>query len=75
LWGGRLNAGYIGAVRRHFGADSPVGEFTGDSYILNYAKPFSLGQLSLFHYALDLETGPDAFPINTFSTITTETMA
>lgn len=71
LWGGRLNAGYIGAVRRHFGADSPVGEFTGDSYILNYAKPFSLGQLSLFHYALDLETGPDAFPINTFSTVTT----
>ena len=71
LWGGRLNAGYIGAVKRHFGDASPVGEFTGDSYILNYAKPFRLGQLSLFHYALDLETGLDDVPVNTFSTVTT----
>jgi len=71
LWGGRFNAGYIGAVQRHLGNDSPVGEFTGDSFILNYAKPFSLGQISLFHYALDLETGPDEAPINSFSTVTT----
>jgi len=71
LWGGRLNAGYIHRVNRHFGRNSPVGEFQGDSYILNYTKPLFAGQVSLFHYALDLETGTDSFPIDTFSSVTT----
>ena len=70
LLGGRLNLGYIDKVHRHFGSDSPVGELSGESYIVNYSRPLLTGQLSLFHYALDLETGPDAAPINTFSTVT-----
>lgn len=68
--GGRLNLGYIDKVHRHFGNDSPVGEFSGESYILNYSRPLLTGQLSLFHYALDLETGPDASPTNSFSAVT-----
>lgn len=70
LAGGRFNAAYFNAVQRHFGQDSPVGEFTGDSYILNYNRPLLLGQLSLFHYALDLQTGPDDAVTDTFSTVT-----
>ena len=70
LLGGRLNLGYIDKVHRHFGSDSPVGEFSGESYIVNYSRPLLTGRLSLFHYALDLETGPDAAPIDTFSTVT-----
>lgn len=68
---GQLNLGYFNKVHRHFGNDSPVGEFSGDSYIINYAHPLPLGQLSLFHYALDLETGLAANPIDTFSNQTT----
>ena len=70
LLDGRLNLDYIDKVHRHFGSDSPVGELSGESYIVNYSRPLLTGQLSLFHYALDLETGPDAAPINTFSTVT-----
>jgi hypothetical protein len=70
LWGGRLNIGYIDKVHRHFGDDSVFGEFSGSSYIFNYVKPALAGQFSIFHYALDLETGTDLFPNTSFSSVT-----
>lgn len=68
---GRLNLGYFNKVHRQLGDDSPVGEFSGDSYIVNYSHPSPIGQISLFHYALDLGISiPDA-SIHTFSNVTT----
>ena len=68
---GYLNLGAFNKVLRHLGDDNPVGEFSGGSYIANYNHPLPLGQVTLFHYALDLETGPEISPINIFSNQTT----
>lgn len=68
---GRLNLGYFNKVHRHFGDNSPVGEFSGDSFVVNFSHPAPLGQLSVFHYALDLQTGNVEQPIDTLSSQTT----
>ncbi len=68
---GRANLGYFNKVHRHFGNDSPVGEFAGDSYVLNFSHPVPIGQVSLFHYAFDLGTGNSSAPVNTLSNVTT----
>jgi len=67
----RLNVGYFNKVHRHFGDNSPVGEFSGDSFVFNLSHPAPLGQVSLFHYALDLETGRSNLADNTLSSQTT----
>lgn len=71
LGGARVNLGYFRAVHRHFGNDSPIGEFGGDSFIFNLGHPAPIGQVSVFHYALDLETGLSAAPDNSLSSQTT----
>ena len=67
----RVNLGYFNKVHRHFSNDSPIGEFSGDSLVLNLSHPAPIGQLSLFHYALDLETGLPQQLINSLSNQTT----
>lgn len=56
---GLLDAAYVGHVERQFGNDSPVGEFDGDSFLLNYGLVTPVGRLVAFYYGLDLETGSD----------------
>ena len=56
---GILDAAYIGRVQRQFGNNSAMGEFDGDSLILNYGLITPLGRLVAFYYGLDLETGPE----------------
>lgn len=68
---GQFNLGYFNKVHRHFGDDSMIGEFSGDSFVVNYTHPLPLGQVSIFHYALDLETGLREAPIHIFSNQTT----
>jgi len=57
---GLLNAIYTRRVHRQFGNDSPIGEFEGDSAILNYSLPTPVGRLAAFYYGLDLNTGESA---------------
>ena len=68
---GLLNVAYVGRVHRQFGNDSPVGEFDGDSALINYGIPTPLGRLVLFYYGLDLETGEDDNRLNNLSSATT----
>ena len=65
------DAGYIRNVRRVIRDDAGFGFFNGDSYFVNLNVPAPAGRLALFHYAFDLETGPDTARINTASTRTT----
>lgn len=53
-----LDAAYLRRTQRVLGDDSPFGSFVGDSLALNLNLPSPAGRLSLFHYALDLRTGP-----------------
>ena len=55
-----FDAGYIRRVRRIIRDDAGFGFFNGDSYYVNVNAPAPYGRLSVFHYALDLETGPEA---------------
>lgn len=55
---GLLNAAYVRRVQRQFGNDSPIGEFEGDSTLVNYGLNTAAGRLTAFYYGLDLETGP-----------------
>ena len=68
---GLLNAAYIGQVHRQLGNDSPVGEFEGDSTLINYGIITPVGRLVAFHYGLDLETGPDDNRDSNLSSATT----
>jgi len=68
---GLLNTAYVGRVQRQFGNDSPVGEFDGDSAILNYGVITPAGRLVAFYYGLDLETGPDENRVSNLSSATT----
>ena len=52
-----FSAGYFRRVNRVFGHRSPFGTFTGNSYYLNAALSTPFGTASIYHYALDLETG------------------
>ncbi|MEL6530428.1 MAG: alginate export family protein, partial [Pseudomonadota bacterium] len=50
-----LRAGYIWRVGRILGGDQPDGVFDSDSFYINAALPLSFGQVSAFHYNLDLD--------------------
>jgi len=55
---GILDVGYFNKVHRPLGPDNERGTFEGDSFFLNYNLATAIGRVSVFHYALDLETGP-----------------
>lgn len=65
-----LQTGYIRRVNRPLGGDNPVGRFGGNSFFFNANIATPLGRVGAFHYALDLETGEEAQPINTLSSQT-----
>ena len=69
--GSTFQAAYINRVNRALGADNPAGRFRGDSYILNANVQTPFGRIGAFHYALDLETGPEANLNNVNSSQTT----
>ncbi len=50
-----LRAGYIWRVGRVLGGDQPDGVFDSDSFYLNAALPLPFGQVSAYHYNLDLD--------------------
>ena len=66
-----VNAGYIRNARRVIRDDAGFGVFNGDSYFAHVNAPAPAGRLSLFHYALDLETGPQGARDDRASTRTT----
>lgn len=53
-----IDLAYVGRVNRVLGADNPSGAFEGNSLLVNVNTPAPLGRLAVFHYALDLESGP-----------------
>ena len=55
-----FQAGYIAKVNRPLGNRTPLGEFDSDSWFANANVQTPLGRVGVFHYAFDLETGPDA---------------
>jgi hypothetical protein len=50
-----LQAGYIWRVGRILGAEQPGGVFDSDSFYAHLAVPVPAGQVSLYHYDLDLD--------------------
>ena len=65
-----FQAGYIDKVNRPLGNRTPIGEFDSDSWFANANLQTPIGRVGLFHYALDLETGPDTNRIRTLSSET-----
>lgn len=65
-----FQAGYIAKVNRPLGNRTPLGEFDSDSWFANANLQTPIGRVGLFHYALDLETGPDTNRIRTLSSET-----
>lgn len=65
-----FQAGYITKVNRPLGNRTPLGEFESDSWFANANVQTPIGRVGLFHYALDLETGPDANRNRTLSSQT-----
>jgi len=65
-----FQAGYIAKVNRPLGNRTPLGEFDSDSWFANANLQTPLGRVGVFHYALDLETGPDANRNRTLSSQT-----
>ena len=66
-----IQAGYIAQVNRPLGNRTPLGEFDSESWFANGNFQTPIGRIGAFHYALDLETGPDLSPNRTFSSQTT----
>jgi len=50
-----VRAGYIWRVGRALGPEQPDGVFESDSFFVNAATPTPIGQVSLFHYDLELD--------------------
>jgi hypothetical protein len=50
-----VDVAYVNQVNRVVGRDSPVGRYTGDSYLANVSREFATGKLTGFAYLLDLE--------------------
>lgn len=46
---------YLNQVNRVFGPDSPVGRYTGDSYLVNVSYDTPIGKLTAFTYLLDFK--------------------
>lgn len=53
-----LDAAYVNRANRIFGPDSPAGNWSGDSYLLNAAHPVPLGKLTGFAYLIDADEAP-----------------
>jgi len=53
-----LDAAYISQVNRVFSSESPVGRFTGDTFIVNGTLKTSFGNLTGFAYLLDFDQAP-----------------
>jgi hypothetical protein len=68
---GILDIGYFNKVRRPLGADNVAGVFRGESFFANYNFATPLGRASAFHYATELETGPQDLNRQIASTQTT----
>ena len=66
-----VDAGYINRTKRVIRDDAGFGSFRGNSFFANVNVPTSWGRLGVFHYALDLETGPRGDRTNGFSNQTT----
>ncbi|WP_262696190.1 hypothetical protein [Kordiimonas aquimaris] len=66
-----FQAGYFNKVYRPLGGDNINGRFAGNSYFLTGNIETPLGRLGGFHYALDLESGPDVNANNRASSQTT----
>ena len=66
-----LDTAYIRRTNRILGNDSDFGVFDGNSFLGNVNVPSPLGRVAVFHYALDLETGPEEARSNRFSSSTT----
>jgi hypothetical protein len=49
---------YLNQVNRVFGKDSPVGRYTGDTYLANIAYELPVGKLTAFGYLLDFKEAP-----------------
>lgn len=49
---------YLNQVNRVFSKESPVGRYTGDTYLANIAYEFPIGKLTAFGYWLDFEEAP-----------------
>lgn len=62
-----LRAGYIWRVGRVLGGDQPDGVFDSDSFYVNAALPLPFGQVSAYHYNLDLDDRVNA-PIRSQTT-------
>lgn len=60
-----LTYAYVGQVQRVFGNESPQGQFTGDSHIVQADAKTPLGQLSGYSYLLDLEEAPRLSSVST----------
>lgn len=65
-----FQAGYIAKVNRPLGNRTVIGEFDSDSWFANANFQTPAGRVGVFHYALDLETGPDANRNRTLSSQT-----
>jgi hypothetical protein len=50
-----LDLTYLNRVNRVFGPDSPVGRYTGDSYLINAGYDTPAGKLTAFEYLLDFD--------------------
>lgn len=66
-----VDVAYVGRVNRVLGPRNALGAFEGASVLANVNLPAPLGRLALFHYALDLETGPAGAQSADFSSQTT----
>jgi len=55
-----FQVGYIAKVNRPLGNRTALGEFDSNSWFGNANFQTALGRVGVFHYALDLETGPNA---------------
>jgi hypothetical protein len=53
-----IDVAYVDQVNRIVGHDSPVGRYTGDSYLVNLACVTPIGKLTGFAYLLDFEEAP-----------------
>jgi hypothetical protein len=53
-----LDVAYVSQVNRVFSSESPVGRYTGDTYIVNGTLKTGIGNLTGFAYLLDLDEAP-----------------
>jgi hypothetical protein len=50
-----IDVAYVDQVNRVFGKESPVGRYSGDTYLTNVSYQFPFGKLTGFGYWLDLD--------------------